>query len=320
MKTMKILFAALAVAFISAGANAQTIDEVQAKYEEATGLVTAKKFADAIPALNQTMDMAEKVGPDAAELLTAVHKLLPTCYFYAGGTEAGAKNFEKALEYFGKAEETAELYGDPKIYNSSKGMIAKVYTVMAADAFNKEDYAKAAEIYAKGYAANPKDTNLGLNLAMSYCKMGEMDKGIQIYKDIIALGSNAKYAEAAKTAKEDAVKFLLADAVQMAKDNKLQEALAESDKIIEIDPSNAQAHIFRLQTATNMKDYDAVISYGDAAIAAQTTPEQKSDANFLVGAAYQNKENKAKAIEYYRKVTAGNYVSTAKAQITALNK
>ena len=107
---------------------------------------------------------------------------------------------------------------------------------------------------------------------------------------------------------------------KLAEEKKYDEIMKLADHIVAIDPTNAQGNLLRLQTATNMKDWDKVIALGDAAAELQPTPELKSDAYFLLGAAYQNKENKAKAIETYKKVTAGGNVVTAKAQITLLSK
>ncbi len=91
-------------------------------------------------------------------------------------------------------------------------------------------------------------------------------------------------------------------------------------KAIEVDPASEQANMLLLQSANNAKDFDTVISYGDAAIAAQTTPEAKSNACFLVAVAAQTKGDNAKAVKYYQQVTAGPNASTAKAQVAALNK
>ena len=76
----------------------------------------------------------------------------------------------------------------------------------------------------------------------------------------------------------------------------------------------------RLQTATNLKNYDAVIGFGEEAASTQPTELDKSNAYFLLGAAYQNKNDKAKAIEMYQKVTEGPNAATAKAQIAELSK
>lgn len=321
MKGMKFLFGVVAAGLMTVSAQAQTPAEVVGKFNEAAALVTGGKYAEAIPVLNAVVDMGLKAGPDAMTTVQDAQKLLPACYFRTGLGDAKAGKLEDAINDFTKAMELGELHGDMASMNNAKTMISKVYTMMAANAFNSKDYVKAAEIFAKGYAANPTDTELGLNLAMSYCEMGEVTKGETIYKEIIALEErHSKYKDAAATAREKLSYYLMLDAAKAAKDGNNDDVFKIIDQVIAINPASPEANLMRLQTATNMKNWDMVIENGEAAAAAQTTPELKSEAYFLLGAAYQNKENKVKAIETYKKVVAGNKVATAKAQITALSK
>jgi tetratricopeptide (TPR) repeat protein len=133
-------------------------------------------------------------------------------------------------------------------------------------------------------------------------------------------GKHSSYEEPVANAKEKYVYYNLVKASAEAGDNNFTEALATLDDIMEVVPGSPEANMLRLQTLNNMKNYDGVIASGDAAAAVQTTPEAQSNAYFLVGAAYQNKENAASAIEYYKKVTDGPSMATAKAQITELAK
>ncbi len=326
MKRVKMMLAVCAALFTVGSLSAQTATDVGKKFNAAAELINGKKYAEAIPVLQETIDMGVKVGPDALATVQNAQKLLPKCYFYKAMIAAKGNQFETAVADLTKASEMGELYGDLSTANNAKRMISQVYTAMGASAFNAKDYAKAAEIFAKGYAANPNDTKLGLNLAMSYCELGlndttYMNKGLDVYKNIIALESkHSKYKADAATAKEKVVYYLMLNVPKLAEEKKYDEIMKLADHIVAIDPTNAQGNLLRLQTATNMKDWDKVIALGDAAAELQPTPELKSDAYFLLGAAYQNKENKAKAIETYKKVTAGGNVETAKAQITLLSK
>lgn len=320
------MLAVAAALFVIGGVNAQTATDVGKKFNAAAELINGKKYAEAIPLLQEAIDMGVKVGPDALATVQQAQKLLPQCYFRKAVAAAQAAQFDAAVADLTKASELGELYGDLSTANNAKRMISQVYTAMGASAFNSKDYAKAVEIFAKGYEANPNDTKLGLNLAMSYCELGlndstYMDKGLDVYKNIIALENrHSKYKADAATAKEKVVYYLMLNVPKLAEEKNYEEIMKVADHIVAIDSTNAQGNLLRLQTATNMKDWDKVIALGDAAAALQPTPELQSDAYFLLGAAYQNKENKAKAIETYKKVTAGNNVETAKAQITLLSK
>lgn len=324
MNKMKIVLATLVALFATVALSAQTLEEVHAEYNKAAELVGAGNVAEAIPILNKVVEMGVKAGPDAMETVTNAQKLLPKCYFSKGMGLAKAGKLEEAISDFTSAAQTGELHGDIATMNKAKSMISQAYTMLAANAFNAKDYAKAAEIFAKGYAANPKDTKLGLNLAMSYCEMAAVEdkaKGYDIYKDIIALeATHSKYAEAAATAKEKYAYYKMLEAAKAAEAKDADAVYALVNEIMTVDPTNATAGMMALQTATNVKNFDKVIEMGEKVAATQVTPALKADAYFLLGAAYQNKENKAEAIKAYQKVTTGNNVATAKAQITALSK
>ena len=75
-----------------------------------------------------------------------------------------------------------------------------------------------------------------------------------------------------------------------------------------------------IQSANNFKKFDEVIANADQAAQLQSDDELKSTIYFLLGVAYQTKEDKAKAIEAYKKVVAGSNVEAAKAQVEALSK
>ncbi|MFI3265810.1 MAG: hypothetical protein R3Y15_01500 [Rikenellaceae bacterium] len=321
MKITKICVALTCALMTTAGVFAQTAAEVTTKYNDAGALLQQKNYAGAIAALEEVVDMGVAVGGDALTTVESAQKLLPQCYYSAAMQSAGQKNFDAALEGFTTAAELGELYGAVDIMSRATAMISKVYMAQGGDAFNAKDWATSIDVFGKGYAANPQDTQLGLLLAKSYAENGQMDEATQTYQSIIALEArNSRFKPAADQAKSEISTYLLLMAQEAATANEVDSVYSITANIIELDPTNAAAHMMRVQTATNAKDFDSVIEFGEAAADAQVDEEGKSNAYFLLGAAYQNKENKAKAIETYKLVTSGTNVDTAKAQITALSK
>lgn len=318
---VKAKVALMGALLISGAALAQTPADVNNKFNEAASLLNAKKSIEAIPVLEAVISEGLEAGPDVLETVQKAQKLLPTCYLQKGAKSAQGGDFDQALIDFGKAEELAELYGVTNVKNQASGMLVKVYMVDGGKAFNEENYAKAIEVFSKAYEKYPNNTEMAMLLAKSYSKSGDKAKAGEIYKNIIALESkHSKYAEAAAEARKEFATDLLVDASQAAEANNLEEVVKITDEILAVDSTNNIANMLRLQTAINVKDYDAAIGFGEAVADAQTTDEEKSNAYFYLGAAYQNKENAAKAIELYKKVTAGGNVDMAKEQIAALSK
>lgn len=133
-------------------------------------------------------------------------------------------------------------------------------------------------------------------------------------------GTHSKYEDVAAAAKDKYAYYNTLEAVKLSDEKKYAEAETLLESALTVVPESAELNMLYLQTLNNTKQYDKLIAAAQKAIDAQDTPELKGDATFLLGAAYQNKENYAKAIETYTAVTAGNSVETAKAQIEALSK
>ena len=160
---MKKLFVSAIALFAAASLSAQ---DVTALYNEAAAAYGAKDFAGAAAKFEQGLD-----NPDAASMVATAKTTLPKCYFMLGGGSLKTKNYAEALKNFEKSAELAELYGDMTQMGKSNGWVAKIYQIQGGDAFNSKDYATAAGIFEKGYKADPDNTGMALNLAMSYCEM-----------------------------------------------------------------------------------------------------------------------------------------------------
>lgn len=314
----KIKIALATVALIVAG-NISAQD-LQAKFTQAAEATKARNYAAAVPLFEQVI--AEGLDTEGAEALVAGAKqALPQAVFAMGGSAFQGGKHDEALASFSKAAELAELYGNMGVLNNARTWISRTVMAQGASAFNAKDFAAAAAIFQKGYDANPNDTALGLNLAMSYSGLKEFGKSAEIYKNIIALGeSDSRFAENAAKAKENYSLDVQEAASASAKAGEFQAAVDAADALLAVIPADAAVQMIRLQAYNSMKNYAKIVESGETAAAAQTTPEAVSDVWYLVGAAYQNQQNLPKAIEAYRKVTAGDNVASSKTQITELQK
>lgn len=325
MKNIKTVVMALVAVAFAANAYAQDpLNELKKTYNEAVGLLQAKNYAEALPILEKTVEDAYNVEADEAfAIAEKAQGYIPTCYFRLGLAQVNSDT-TAALEKLTKANELAMLYNDGKTSRQAKSAISQVYKVLGAKAFNSKDYASAVGDFAKGYEVNPQDTELGLNLAMSYCELKDYENGVKVYTDIIALGDrHSKFAEPAAEAKERVCTYLLLKAQDENTAGNKEAVYATLDQIILIDALNQTAHTMRLQVAGANKDWDNLIGWGDLAVAAMPTEELQSNAYYLIAVAYDSKDDNATAIATYKMVTAGDNAATAKARIAeleALNK
>ena len=261
------------------GAVSLSAQDVTAIYNEAAAAFGAKNFTEAAAKFEQVIDQGMD-NESAASMVATAKSTLPKCYFMLGGGALKTKNYDEALKNFEKSAELAELYGDMNQMAKSNGWVAKIYQIQGGDAFNNKDYATASEIFAKGYAADPDNTGMALNLAMSYCEMamssGDMsqyEKGMEIY-EAVAAKTHPKYAEDAAKAKEDMALYTNNMVAKMQAANDFDGIIKMADDLLAKNPQSALAQNVRLQAYANKKDYAKVIEDAKAAIEAAKTPEE----------------------------------------------
>ena len=104
------VFAGRSAIFAATGLSAQTVSEVNTKFNEAAALIQAKDFGAAIPVLEQTIEMGLNAGADASATVQQAQKLLPTCYFQYGLSLCKESRFDEALTVLDSAMQYAELF------------------------------------------------------------------------------------------------------------------------------------------------------------------------------------------------------------------
>ena len=322
---MKKLFVTMCALLAVGVASAQS--EVIAKFNEGATAIQGKDFSKAITLFEAVIDKGmDSEDPKILSCVETAKKYLPTCYQGVGLSAASQKNYDKAIEYLTKAAEIAELYGNSTAKQKANMVLAKVYQVQGGEAFNSKDYATAVSVFEKGYAANPRNTDMALNLATSYCELGKYEEGMAIYDKICQMPAD-KYAAAIQKAKDNKALYTNNKIASLQQANDFDGLIAMAEKLTASNP--ALAAKLNIEAYSNKKDYAKVIELGETAAAAQVNDEEKSSIYFLVGAAhntiYNASENKDlvsrdKAIEALKKVTAGKDVEVAKAALAELTK
>lgn len=319
---MKKLFVSVIALLAAVSLSAQDLTAI---YNEAAAAFGAKDFAAAAAKFEQVIDQGMD-NEEAANLVATAKTTLPKCYFMMGGRAAQAKNLGEALKNFEKSAELAELYGDPAQMTKANNWVARIYQIQGGDAFNNKDYVTASEIFAKGYAADPDNTAMALNLAMSYCEMAmnsgnmaQYEKGMDIY-EAVAAKTHPRYAEDVAKAKKDIALYTNNMVAKMQAAGDQDGIIKMADELLAKNPENALAQSVRLQAYSDKKDNAKVIELGQAAADAQTEAADKSQMYYLLGAAYNAREMKPQAIAAFKQVTDGPNAENAKAALAELSK
>ena len=283
---MKKLFTTVVALMCATTLFAQT--DVVATFSQGLANAKAGNFAEAIGQFQEVIDAGWDIEePDANQqkAIAGSKKFVVTCYNKLGIAAYNAKNFEEAIANFTEAANLAELYEDVAAMNKNRAYVGQMYEAQGAEAFNSEDYATAIAVFSKGYEADPRNTTMALNLA-------ETIAAAQAKMDMYTNNEVAK--------------------LQMANDYDGIIAMAER-----LDDAAMAAKI-TMQAYYGKKDFNKMVELASAALEAQVTDEGRSDINYLLGVAYNEKEMFEQAIATMKLVTAGNNVANAQAVITAL--
>jgi|UniRef100_UPI0040575651 tetratricopeptide (TPR) repeat protein len=290
--------------------------DVVATFQQGVGNAKAGNYTEAIEQFQAIIDASWDIEePDANQqkAIVGAKKFIVTCYNKMGVAAINAKNYETAIANFTEAANLAELYEDVASMNKNRTLIGQVYQVQGADAFNAEDYATAIAVFSKGYEADPRNTDMALNLAESYFKSDMYQEGMKVCTKIAALNPD-KFAEAIAEAQSKMDMYTNNEVakLQMANDYDGIIAMAE-----QLEDAGMAAKI-TMQAYYGKKDFNKMIELSQAALEAQATDEGRSDIYYLLGVAYNEKEQFDQAIAAMQKVTAGNNVANAQAVIAAL--
>ncbi|MCH5329546.1 MAG: tetratricopeptide repeat protein [Alistipes sp.] len=315
---MKKLFLAAVALMTVCAVNAQN-DLIQ-QFNDGVAAMQGKDFSTAVDLFDKFVDDAmDSEDPTVLNCVATAKKYIPVGYLNLGLKAAGQKDYNAAVENLNTASERAELYGETQTQTKAKAALAKVYQVQGGEAFNNKDYAAAAAVFAKGYEANPRNTDMALNLAMSYCESGEYEKGMDVYRNLAGMNPD-RYKEVIDKANEMMALYTNNEVAKLQAANDYDGIVSMTETMLAANPYDALAHKVRLQAYNGMKNYDKVIELGDESADAQVNEADRSDIYFLVGAAYNVKENKDKAVAYLKKVTSGSNLDAAQKSIADLTK
>ena len=290
--------------------------DVVATFQQATANAKAGNYAEAIAQFESVVEAGWDIDDPDTNQLKAIQgskKFIVTCYNKMGIAAINAKEYEAAIEHFTNAANCAEIYEDLAGMNKNKTMIGQVYQVQGADAFNSGDYATSIEVFSKGYAADPRNTEMALNLAESYFRSDMYQDGMKICTKIAGMNAE-KFAEAIAEAQAKMDMYTNNEVAKLQMANDYDGIIAMAAELEDA----AMAAKITMQAYYGKKAFSQMVEFSAAALEAQTADEGRSDIYYLLGVAYNEMGKFEDAIATMKNVTAGNNVANAAAVIEAL--
>lgn len=311
---MKKIILTLAAVVLSAGLmSAQDMAQATETAQKANEALVAKDYATALAGFKEALTLAEACGEEGADLVGTCKGVIPSITLnIAKGLIKDAK-YDEGIAGLEEAIKVAEQYEAEDVIADAAELIPQVKKQKATALYNAKDYAAAAEAFKNVLAADPEDGASALRLAMALNNTGDKEGAIAAFEQAAANGQEAN-------AKKQLANIYLKDGQALLKENKFKEAMAACEKSNEYVES-ANAYKLAASAASKLKDNAKAIGFYEKYL--EIAPDAKDAAGIIttVAVLYQQAGNKAKAIEFYEKVTGdAQYGATAKQQLEALKK
>ena len=313
----KIILAMAAFACSMSLMTAQDLATATATYNSGAEALTMGNKTSALEYFQKALTMAEALGDEGADVVANCKSAIPSVILSIGKEFYNNKDFANAKAKFVEAAEVAKKYGNEEVTAEVESLLPTVGKRIALakvnDAMKNKDIAGVIAGYEEAMAIDTTDANTALKYGQFLGNAGKFDDAVK-YLELAARHGQEGNAKAILST------TFLKNAAAQLKAGKYADAVAFAEKANSY-KENAQAYLIAGQASQKAnKNADAIANFEKYLEAAPTAKNAGAIA-FTVGALYQQAGNKAKAVEYYKKVeTDPQFGAQAKTLITSLSK
>ena len=313
----KIILAMAAFACSMSLMTAQDLATATATYNSGAEALTMGNKTSALEYFQKALTMAEALGDEGADVVANCKSAIPSVILSIGKEFYNNKDFSNAKAKFVEAAEVAKKYGNQEVTAEVESLLPTVGKRIALakvnDAMKTKDIAGVLAGYEEAMAIDTTYANTALKYGQFLGNAGKFDDAVK-YLELAARHGQEGNAKAVLS-----TTFLKKAAAQL-KAGKYADAVTFAEKAISY-KENAQAYLIAGQASQKAnKNADAIANFEKYLEAAPTAKNAGAIA-FTVGALYQQTGNKAKAVEFYKKVEADpQFGAQAKTLITSLSK
>lgn len=311
---MKKVILSLTAIILAAGfACAQDMATATETAKSANDALSIKDYASALAGFQQALTEASACGEEGEELVATCKGIIPNIMLNIAKNAIKEAKYDDGLATLADAIKTAGEYGADDVVAEATTLVGQAKKAKASSLVKAKDFVNAIAAYKEILEADPADGTSALQLGAALNQTGDTAGAIAAFEQAMANGQEA-------TAKKQLANIYLKDGQALLKEKKFKEAIEACLKSAEYNPS-ANAYKLAASAATQAKDNTNAIAYYEKYL--EVSPDAKDAAaiNFTVGALYQQAGNKAKALEFYKKVAGdATYGPQAKPLIESLSK
>ena len=329
MKLLKRSIYLAVLCFLTAGfatsGFAQTKTDVIKTYNKAFDYAKNNNYDQAIATYIQTIQMADKVGAEAADIKQkAQDKLAPLHFQQAADLyrtfkkKPTVENIDAVIDGFEQTHKVAQQYNDEDIASRSQSFIPKLYYTKSIILFKQSKYQESL-------SALDEAINLSPNYSKAYYQKGivlknmdknNLEKTIDMFDKAVEVAKKTNDTQIARKATEAARDELVYQGAQKTEGKDYKEAVPLLERALKYDSESASAY-YRLSEAFNkMAMWDKAINNANMALKYEKGGKtDRAKIYFELGTALKNKGNKSAACDAFSQAAYGSFKAPAEHQM-----
>ena len=310
---MKRLFVAIAAFALAAGiASAQDYNAAVEAFNMGAQTLESNK-AEALNQFKSALAQFEACEEEeAAEMVAKCKEIIPQTILSIAKEQINNAEYDEAVATLKEAAAVAEGYGIDEVVASAKELIPNAWSRKGAALLKAKEFAGAAAAFKEVVALTPEDGQSQLLYGQALMQAGDYAGAIAALE---AAAASGKAEQANKLLSNVFLKEGMA-LVKAGKSAEAIEALEKSNALVE----SANAYKLIASAQTKLGKTKAAIEAYKKYLEVDPNAKDAADVMFTIAATAQKANDKATAIEYYKKLSGTKYAEQAKAQLTALQK
>lgn len=315
MKINKFLILLLTVTFTGmASLSAQTIDDVINKFNSAAELVNSNA-ATAAKLLEESIELAIQVGPEADELRLMAQGQLPAVYFRVGTEQQRDGNTDAALVSFHKSLSLGLEYNDSSTVGRAQSILSRIYLSQGNNAYRAGENEQAIELLTKSVEFHPENARAYLLMGLSHRRLENLESMIAAMDMAIASAIKAEDARTQSTAEKSVRDYLAIRANRSIQGKQASKAISYLDMAKNYG-ENAQTYFLLTLAYNSLQQWENAIAAAEKALALEVDDAvEKAKIHFEMGNAYREKGDIEAACYAFRNAAHGKYAEAANHQI-----
>lgn len=290
MKRISFLLVFALIAFM--GINAQTYEDVVAKFNEGADDINKGEFTNAITHLNEVIAMAETVGEEANDLQSKAKEQIPLLKYQIAIGYMKQKDYENAIPFLEQTVDLADSYENNQEYKiKAMKYLPTLLTGVGTQKLKAGDNTEALTMFEHAAKYSPNYPKAYLGMGMVYKASYDEENMINSFEKAIELGKaqgDTKTVDDAQVALgsyfTDLGNIELEDVDPEVED--FSYAIEAFDKAVKYNPGNVDANYKLAIIYNRMIEYDKAIEHAKKALEGAEEDIKIAAINYELGNSY----------------------------------